>query len=45
MLTYFKNKYFGIQVFSVMTINLCMPMLSLTCVQKGYMVINLVDWC
>ena len=22
-----------------------MPMCSLTCVQKGYMVINLADWC
>ena len=27
------------------TISPCMPMYSLTCVQKGYMVINPVDGC
>ena len=29
----------------IIIINLCMPMYYLTCVQKGYMVIDLVDGC
>ena len=37
-------KSFKIQVFHNITISLCMPMHSLTYVQKGYMVIDLVDW-
>ena len=41
---YYPFKHFNIQVFSVI-ISLYTPMYSLTCVQKGYMVINLIDWC
>ena len=33
------------QVFSAIITSVCSPMYSLTCVQKGYMVIDLVDWC
>ena len=44
-LYYFTIKYFSIQLLSIIIISLCMPMYSLICLQKGYVVIDLIEWC